>query len=110
MFNSEFLAQRGGNPNLVIKRYAKKLGVSPWTIEENSRRAGHFAAYGSHKGGAIWLSDKAGLGTVSHECFHATFQVLRHSGLKLSEATEETFAYYLQFLTNKIMVKLFGWK
>lgn len=110
MFNSEFLVQRGGNPNAVIKKYAKKLHITPWIIEENSRRTGHFATFGNHKGGAIWLSGKAGLGTVAHECFHATFQVLRHSGIKLNESTEETFAYYLQFLTNKIMTKLFGWK
>ena len=110
MFNAEFLVQKGGSPNTLLKRYAKKMGIDPWIIEENTRRMGHFASFGKHKGGAIWFADKAGLGTVAHECFHATFQVLRFSGIKLSETSEETYAYYLQFLINKIMVKLFGWK
>jgi hypothetical protein len=35
------------------------------------------------------------LGTLAHECFHAATAELRHKGMKLSEKSEEAFAYLL---------------
>lgn len=110
LFNVDVYVQRGGKINDCIKRYAKKLKVEAWTVEDNDSRMGHFTNIIGHKSGCIWLNEKAGLGTVAHECFHAVCEILKRSGLKLNAHTEEIYAYYLQFLINTILKKLYGWK
>lgn len=110
LFNTDFYVQRGGRLNDCIKAYAKKLKVKSWEAEENSARMGHYTHVVGHKSGCIWLNEKAGLGTVAHEAFHAMYAALRMSGVKLNKHTEETYAYYLQFLINEILKNLYGWK
>lgn len=110
LFNVDILVQRGGYVNECLKKYAKKLGREAWELEESKGRMGHFASVTNHKSGCIWLHEKAGLGTVAHEAFHATCEILKRSGVKLNSHTEETYAYYLQFLINQILKKLYGWK
>lgn len=110
LFNVDIFVQRGGNINDCIKKYAVKLDREPWTVEENAARMGHFTCLIGHKSGCIWLNEKAGLGSVAHEAFHATCEILRRSGMKLNVHTEETYAYYLQFLINQILRRLYGWK
>lgn len=110
LFNVDIFVQRGGKLNDCIKKYAAKLKREAWELEENSGRMGHFTTVIGHKSSCIWLHEKAGLGTVAHESFHATCEILKRSGVKLNTHTEETYAYYLQFLINQILKKLYGWK
>lgn len=105
IYKATFLVQRGGTVNSAIACYAKKLKVTPWTIDRVVD--GHFAAYTTHKGGVIWLGDKAGTGVITHECFHATAYVFEKLECKLTEATEEVFAYYLQWLTSEVVRRLY---
>lgn len=41
-------------------------------------------------------------GTIAHEAFHATYSILDYVGAKLSDDSEECFAYLLDFITQKI--------
>lgn len=42
------------------------------------------------------------IGTLVHECLHATSAVLRDRGIELTAETEEAYAYYLQWLFNSL--------
>jgi hypothetical protein len=45
----------------------------------------------------IWLSEKASIGDLVHECFHLTHSVLQNRGLCLVDnSSEEAYAYFLQ--------------
>lgn len=110
VFSSSILVQRGGTAQSLSDRYAKEIGVEPMILRESIGRKGITLYYDGHKNAAIWLADDAGLGTVSHEAAHATFWILGFSGFKLSDESEEAYAYYLQFIVNEIVKGLFGWK
>lgn len=49
-------------------------------------------------------------GTVAHECFHGQQYLLRERGLRISEASEEAFAYYATWLYRKVAAKLLEWR
>ena len=51
--------------------------------------------------GVIWLSDKADIGHLVHECFHCTHFFLDDKGLFLSDNSEEAYAYLVQHIFNK---------
>lgn len=53
--------------------------------------------------GFIWTRNGNNL---AHECFHAISYCLRRSGIELSDATEESYAYLLQFLVKEIKEQL----
>lgn len=42
-------------------------------------------------------------GTITHETFHLTAQILRSRGLWLVEGSEEAFAYYLSNLFSEVL-------
>lgn len=45
-------------------------------------------------------------GTLGHEISHATNYVMSYIGNKLSEDSEESYAYFTGFLTQKVFEKL----
>ncbi len=51
--------------------------------------------------GVIWLSEKANLGHLVHECLHATHYFLHDCGLFLSDNSEEAYAYLIQHIFKK---------
>jgi hypothetical protein len=48
----------------------------------------------------IWAADKRSL---VHECFHAVSYTLRSRGIKLTDDSDEAFAYSLGFLFDEII-------
>ena len=52
--------------------------------------------------GVIWVKDRKDYGTIAHECLHAVQWATNSRGLKLSEDTDEAFAYLLGFLVSTI--------
>lgn len=56
----------------------------------------------------LWLKNypKPGSGTLAHEIFHAVEMITDRMGIRLSQDSDEIFAYMIQFLTNKIISKL----
>lgn len=112
VFQAEFVVQKGGSLEGFMKWYAKKLKVNDSVLlQSNPYVKGKFFCHtGSGHAGAIWINDKAGLGIITHECFHAVFNLLKVRGLEVDYSSEEVFAYYQQFLVNEICKKLMGWK
>lgn len=43
------------------------------------------------------------LGVLAHEIFHAAMFVFQGIGAKLSADSEECFAYYIEYITNKVL-------
>lgn len=112
IFQAEFVVQKGGSLVGFIEWYEKKVKVdNSFIAESNPFVKGKFFCHtGSGHAGAIWIHDRAGLGIITHECFHAVFNLLKQRGLEIDYSSEETFAYYQQFLVNEICKKLMGWK
>lgn len=54
----------------------------------------------NHKKVAIWLSDSKNLGYLVHELTHIVHRILSYRGLKLTDETEEAYAYYTEFWFN----------
>jgi hypothetical protein len=49
----------------------------------------------------VWLSSAQDKGVISHELLHATISIMSWVGIPLSDSTEESYAYELQYLTNQ---------
>ena len=58
------------------------------------------------KPGIIWLESAHDPGIVNHELLHATINTMRHSGLSLSDSSEEAYTYQLQYLTTQFYNKI----
>lgn len=94
----------GGELNEAIKEYATRCRGIPWTVEPG-RRNGHFAAYTDRKCGLLWFRHKRPAAhVVAHEAYHATFFAMQFHEVPAIEATEEVFAYYLEYLVKTIML------
>jgi len=65
------------------------------------------------KPGIIWLQsatfDPESMSIINHELLHATLNIMRYSGVSLSDSSEEAYAYQLQYLSNQFYNKL-KWK
>ena len=64
---------------------------------------GTFEVYtkGAQAIGVLWLSEKAKIDHLLHECFHAVHYFLDDYGFNLSNNSEEAYAYLLQYLFKK---------
>ena len=102
-FDTDFLIQIGGSINDLIKCFAKKLNLTPWAINDNPRRFGHFAAHRDFRNGCIWLNKDFKPEHLAHECFHATCHLFTVLETPITEATEELFAYTLQWMVSNIL-------
>lgn len=54
----------------------------------------------------IVVSPEADVGTLAHECFHATSAILNYVGTTLTSETEESYAYLLDWLVGWTFKKL----
>lgn len=50
----------------------------------------------------IWSKGKD-ISVIAHEVFHAVHYVLERKGIKLSDETDESYAYLIQFLMKEIL-------
>ncbi len=53
--------------------------------------------------GTIWIKPNADLATLAHECFHATFWIMQMKGIGLSDESEESYSWLLQFFMERII-------
>jgi len=51
-------------------------------------------------------TDAESIGIIVHEIFHATSEILRKCGIEKTVDNEEVFAYFIQYLTTQIFLKL----
>lgn len=56
----------------------------------------------SNGGVCMWFMDPPNHGLIAHEIFHAIDHVFDNIGIKLSDESDEAYAYAIQYLTNKI--------
>ena len=68
-----------------------------------SSATGRFQVYekGPTEVGILWLSAKAGVDELVHECLHCVHYFMQFKGLSLSDNSEEAYAYLLQHIFNK---------
>jgi hypothetical protein len=57
--------------------------------------------------GVIWLCETATHAHLAHEVFHAVHFFLQNRGLSLTDASEEAYAYLIQWMFEKIEAVLF---
>ena len=57
---------------------------------------------------SIWLKNINDEDVVLHEIVHATHTILKSRGLTLSDATEEVYAYYQEFLFHSYQEGVLG--
>jgi len=51
----------------------------------------------------IWLSEKADNAAVAHECVHVVHWILSDRGMQLTDASEEAYAYLVEYIMRKIV-------
>lgn len=49
---------------------------------------------------------KRQVSVLSHECLHATFDILRQVGVKLTEKSEEAYTYLQEYIFYKALKKI----
>ncbi len=54
----------------------------------------------------IGKPDPEAHGILAHEIMHATFAILRRSGMKFSQKSEEAYTYLAEWITEKIYRKI----
>ena len=81
-------------------RYVKKHLDSTATSDNFNSRGTTFT---SINGGStiVWLPNTEDKSIVMHELLHATIDIMRRTGVTLTEETEEAYTYELQYLTNQ---------
>lgn len=56
----------------------------------------------------IWLADPLIQGVAVHEIVHAVHSIMKSRGIQLSDATEEIYAYYQEFLFHSYQEGVLG--
>ena len=114
---SDFFVLEGGsypveieviiNPDIeVAAQYVKDNLDSTVTVHDFDGAAGLTFDFQDGKPGIIWLESAQDPGIVNHELLHATINTMRHSGVSLSDSSEEAYAYQLQYLTTQFYNKI----
>lgn len=51
----------------------------------------------------IWLENAKDLAVISHEVFHAAHRIMKYVGIKLSDDSEEAYAYFIESIVRQIV-------
>lgn len=51
-------------------------------------------------------SDSFTYGVLSHELLHAVFYILKNSGVRYHDSSEESYTYLLEYLTNSFLYEM----
>lgn len=95
-----------------LKKYGLRLGKHGRLNKVNNM--GKFLWYPEVNAGLIRMREIPETaqmhGSLSHEIFHAVDFVLRYAGIKLTDASDETYAYAIGYLTQEIYKKFYTFK
>lgn len=107
VFQTDIVVCCGFPAERAVRLYEKTFGrKGPQEPVHDSAKAACIRTNG-FKGSVLWFKDaKPGGGVVAHEVFHAVFAMLYYSGVGLDEASEETWAYCIDWMTKGIGRKL----
>lgn len=93
-----------------LSKYHSKEEVDRLVDEVDFSNKGNVVYDSYNKAFFLWMPEKPktskDLGFLIHEVFHATCAVMSAIGIKLSDDSEEAYAYLIGFLTEKILDKL----
>lgn len=101
-FLENYYVSYGTPLDIYLDSVNKIVGHRPSTENFES---GNFSVYRDKDGiqvNWIWTKDKD-IPDLVHEVFHAVHFVMMKKGLKLSDDSEEAYAYQLEFLMKKIL-------
>ena len=107
IFITDHLICCGTTYRFAFDRFKRLLEKQKYTLtltfeDVRSTTMGRSTMSG-HKPTCLWFRDRTpGGGVVAHECLHATYNVLGLSGVSLSDSSEETYAYYLDWMVREI--------
>jgi hypothetical protein len=103
-----------GESKPVMLRTLERFGCSlesclkQWDWTPDHGTSGHTAVFPCNHA-LIWFKRDAitaqNLATVSHEVFHLVFGALNHCGMKLTDESEEAYAYAIGNLTTLIVTE-----
>lgn len=85
-------------------RFIKKQGdfLSKEDFDKNFKKSSGFVFWANEQDICLVLIEWQA-GTFVHELFHVVDNVLRDKGIKLTEGSSEAYAYYLGWITDKII-------
>lgn len=104
MFQANIYVSYGVSKDDFIKQIKKYLGLD---YDKDKLRNGKMAVFFNDKGEEIvwiWTESKQ-VDILAHEASHATNYILSRAGIKLSDDSDEAFAYYIQYIINKVIDK-----
>ena len=99
----------GGSAKDAVKWWHQKIGFKGPidATDDHERRVGTVFSVEGNMGCLIWLwSPSIGVGTLSHECFHATCRILDHTGMRCVNENEEAYAYLLTWISREVALKI----
>lgn len=83
----------------ALKYVKENLDSTVSSDDFNSRGTTFTSVFGGNT--IVWLPNTDDKAIVNHELLHATIDIMRRTGLTLTEETEEAYTYELQYLTNQ---------
>jgi hypothetical protein len=83
----------------IALQYVQEHLDSTATLEDFNSRATTFPTQDG-KSPIIWLPDTDDTSVINHELMHASIDIMRWTGMKLNDETEEAYAYEMQYLTK----------
>jgi len=107
IFLVDYYVQRGGTLQSAIDKFSKFIKVPSWEVPQSENHRGHFAAHSGHRAGCLWLHEKSGTNSITHEVCHATHHLF--TGLLLTDVSQldELYAHYTAWLASEVVRKLF---
>ena len=88
-----------------INKKRKKHGVI--ALNQKEEYTGGMYTTDDHLYHMIWINSRFDLpytiGALTHEISHAVFNILELKGLKLSDSSEETYCYLVQWIVEKVI-------
>lgn len=101
LYEAEVTLYFSSHPNLTKERICKD-GEKEAIVNDATYNDWFIHYKPDNKTYILVLPFKADVSTISHESLHITAQLLRTSGMMLTIASEEAYAYLIGFIAKKI--------
>lgn len=94
-----------GKPDKLLPFLDQRLGRANWTAPEARHRGMTYTWTG--KAPVVWMPrpprSPAEIGVLAHEIVHVLTAILVEKGLRLTESSEEAFAYAMGFCLRSVL-------
>lgn len=109
LYGAHIYVSAGGSAKEAVRWWHKKIGFKGelGVTDDHEKRVGTVFSEDANMGCLIWLwSPMIGVGTLSHECLHATCHILENTGMRCVKENEEAYAYLLAWITREVSLKI----